>query len=99
MPLEINAADLAPLLARAGIVLIGEKIENDRMAADLIDLNINHAQGLLFAPPRLARPEIFAEPKEWSPAQDVVPTQADVAAPEPELERRSFRSVLKQAKA
>lgn len=99
IPLEIEAADLAPLLARAGIIMIGEKVEDDRVAADLIDLNIVHAQGLLFAPPRLARPEIFAEPKEWSPAQDVVPTAADMAAAPAELERRSFRSVLRQASA
>ncbi len=106
--LEIAVADLAPMLARAGIILLGEKVEDDRSAADLIDLNITHAQGLLFSPPRLAKPEIFAEPKEWTAAQEAVPTPAEMAELKPgdgsEAEgaaevRRSFRSVLRQASA
>jgi cyclic-di-GMP phosphodiesterase, flagellum assembly factor TipF len=106
--LEIAVADLAPMLARAGIVLLGEKVEDDRSAADLIDLNITHAQGILFSPPRLARPEVFAEPKEWTAAQDAVPTPAEMAELKPgdarEADgaaevRRSFRSVLRQASA
>lgn len=103
--LEIEAADLAPMLARAGVALIGEKVEDDSTAAALIELNIGLAQGLLFAAPRPARPEIFIEPKSWTPEQETVPSAAELAetpvppqaAPLPE--RRSFRSLLRKASA
>lgn len=57
--LDIDAADLAQLLRRAGIELIGERAEHDRAVADLIDLDIRLAQGFAISQPRPVKPEAF----------------------------------------
>jgi cyclic-di-GMP phosphodiesterase TipF (flagellum assembly factor) len=100
-PLEIDIADLPALLERAGVTLIGEKVEDDRAAAELIDMEVAFGQGLAFAPPRPARPEVFMEPTAQSLEQPVAPPAAPAPAPEPGegQERRSFRSVLRRASA
>jgi cyclic-di-GMP phosphodiesterase TipF (flagellum assembly factor) len=98
-PLEIDIADLSALLERAGVTLIGEKVEDDRAAAELIDMEVAFGQGLAFAPPRLARPEVFMEPTPQSLEQPVAPPAAPAPAPETaeQPERRSFRSMLRRA--
>jgi cyclic-di-GMP phosphodiesterase TipF (flagellum assembly factor) len=98
-PLEIDIADLSSLLERAGVTLIGEKVEDDRAAAELIDMEVAFGQGLAFAPPRLARPEVFLEPTPQSLDQPVAPPAAAAPAPDDtaQPERRSFRSVLRRA--
>jgi cyclic-di-GMP phosphodiesterase TipF (flagellum assembly factor) len=100
-PLEIDISDLSSLLERAGVTLIGEKVEDDRAAADLIDMEVAFGQGLAFAPPRLARPEVFMEPTPQSLEQPVAPPVSPAAppaaAPADQSERRSFRSVLRRA--
>ena len=52
--LDIEAADLASVLRRAGIKLIAEKVEREEVVPDLIDLDIPLAQGFVFAAPRCA---------------------------------------------
>jgi cyclic-di-GMP phosphodiesterase TipF (flagellum assembly factor) len=99
-PLEIDIADLSSLLERAGVTLIGEKVEDDRGAAELIDMEVAFGQGLAFAPPRLARPEVFMEPTPQSLEQPVAPPASPAppaAQPAEQPERRSFRSVLRRA--
>ncbi len=100
-PMEIDVSDLYALLDRAGVTLIGEKVEDDRAAAELIDMEVAHGQGLAFAPPRLARPEVFQEPSPQSLAQPAVPpaNPAPPAESSPAEERRSFRSMLRRASA
>jgi hypothetical protein len=54
---DIDAADLADLLARSGIDLIAERIESESMVVDLLDYDVRFGQGFLFSPPRPVRAE------------------------------------------
>jgi len=64
---EINAEDYPSLLAKFGVELIAEKIEDEATILQLLDLDVGLAQGHLFGPPRPIRDDILAEaapPKE-----------------------------------
>ncbi|MGL5363743.1 MAG: EAL domain-containing protein [Bosea sp. (in: a-proteobacteria)] len=90
---DIAAADLSALLARASIMLVAEKVEDDPSVADMIELGIQHAQGFAFAHPRLVKAEVFAEPVARVP-------EPEAAAPvEPAEPRVPFRAVLRRASA
>jgi cyclic-di-GMP phosphodiesterase TipF (flagellum assembly factor) len=67
---DIHAEDLADLLARNGIDLIGERIENESTVVDLLDYDVRFGQGFLFSPPRPVRAEALqgAAPPAISPA-------------------------------
>jgi cyclic-di-GMP phosphodiesterase TipF (flagellum assembly factor) len=67
---DIHAEDLADLLARNGIDLIGERIENESTVVDLLDYDVRFGQGFLFSPPRPVRAEALqgAAPPAVSPA-------------------------------
>lgn len=67
---DIHAEDLADLLARNGIDLIGERIENENTVVDLLDYDVRFGQGFLFSPPRPVRAEALqgAAPPPASPA-------------------------------
>ena len=54
---DIHPADLADLLARSGIDLIGERVESENMVVDLLDYDVRFGQGFLFSPPRPVRAE------------------------------------------
>jgi cyclic-di-GMP phosphodiesterase TipF (flagellum assembly factor) len=54
---DIHPADLADLLARSGIDLIAERVENETMVLDLLDFDVRFGQGFLFSPPRPVRAE------------------------------------------
>jgi cyclic-di-GMP phosphodiesterase, flagellum assembly factor TipF len=54
---DIHPADLASLLARSGIDLIAERIENETMVVDLLEFDVRFGQGFLFAAPRPVRAE------------------------------------------
>jgi cyclic-di-GMP phosphodiesterase TipF (flagellum assembly factor) len=54
---DIHPEDLADLLARSGIDLIGERIESENMVVDLLDYDVRFGQGFLFSPPRPVRAE------------------------------------------
>lgn len=77
---DIAAGDLSAQLARASIVLVAEKIEDDPTVADMIELGVTHAQGLVFSPPRPVKPDVFADPET-----------ARSAAPAPEAARPTPR--------
>ncbi len=106
---DIAASDLAALLARAAITLIADDIEDDPTVADMIELGVGLAQGLVFSPPRPVKPEVFAEPSaapvrepEPAPARpsaEVLGYPAPVPAEEAKPERLPFRSVLRRASA
>lgn len=65
---DIHAEDLADLMARSGIDLIGERIENESMVVDLLDYDVRFGQGFLFSAPRPVRAEALhggnAEPEK-----------------------------------
>jgi cyclic-di-GMP phosphodiesterase, flagellum assembly factor TipF len=54
---DIDPEDLADLLARSGIDLIAERIENETTVVDLLDYDVRFGQGFLFSPPRPVRAE------------------------------------------
>jgi cyclic-di-GMP phosphodiesterase TipF (flagellum assembly factor) len=54
---DIHPADLADLLARSGIDLIAERIENENMVVDLLEYDVRFGQGFLFSAPRPVRAE------------------------------------------
>ncbi len=54
---DIHPEDLADLLARSGIDLIAERIENEAAVVDLLDYDVRFGQGFLFSAPRPVRSE------------------------------------------
>ncbi len=69
---DIHAEDLADLLARSGIDLIGERIESESMVVDLLDYDVRFGQGFLFSAPRPVR----AEALQGSAAAPAAPDKA-----------------------
>ncbi|HZD89830.1 MAG TPA: EAL domain-containing protein, partial [Pseudolabrys sp.] len=65
---DIHPEDLADLLARSGIDLIAEHIENERMVVDLLDFDVWFGQGFLFSPPRPVRAEALQPAADGSMA-------------------------------
>jgi cyclic-di-GMP phosphodiesterase, flagellum assembly factor TipF len=51
----IDATDLKDALARHGIDLIVEKVEQEKTVVELLDYGVDFGQGFLFGEPRLAR--------------------------------------------
>jgi cyclic-di-GMP phosphodiesterase TipF (flagellum assembly factor) len=54
---DIHTEDLADLMARSGIDMIGERIESESMVVDLLDYDVRFGQGFLFSAPRPVRAE------------------------------------------
>lgn len=54
---DVHAEDLADLMARSGIDLIGECIESENTVVDLLDYDVRFGQGFLFSAPRPVRAE------------------------------------------
>jgi cyclic-di-GMP phosphodiesterase TipF (flagellum assembly factor) len=75
---DIVVGDLAGLLRRAGIDLIGERAETDPMVADLIDLDVRLAQGYAISEPRPVKPEAL-QPQAAKAVSDP-PAKADPPA-------------------
>ena len=61
---DIHPEDLADLLARSGIDLIAERLENESMVLDLLDYDVRFGQGFLFSPPRPVRAEALGSAAE-----------------------------------
>jgi len=56
---EVHPADLADFLARFGIDLVADRIENEALVVDLLDYDVRFGQGFLFSTPRPLRPDIL----------------------------------------
>jgi cyclic-di-GMP phosphodiesterase TipF (flagellum assembly factor) len=54
---DIHPEDLADLLARSGIDLVAERIEEESMVLELLEYDVRFGQGFLFSPPRPVRAE------------------------------------------
>ncbi|MFH6785617.1 MULTISPECIES: EAL domain-containing protein [Methylobacterium] len=85
---------LSTTLARAGIRLVAEGVEREADVPDLIDLDLPLAQGAVFSPPRVVRPEVLSPPAPPAPEPNPDPTPP---ADEPPPVRRAFRDVLRRA--
>ncbi|AMJ58913.1 EAL domain-containing protein [Bosea sp. PAMC 26642] len=84
---DIDVGDLAVLLARGSVTLVAEKVEDNPTVADMIELGVTHAQGLVFSPPRPVKPDVFADPV---PA----PAPAETPAPRPAAEILGYPAAL-----
>ena len=58
---DLAAEDFALLMRRYGVELIAEKVENERQVVDILDLDIQLAQGHLFGEPRAIKDAVLAE--------------------------------------
>ncbi len=61
---DILITDIARYLARHGIEMIGEKVEDEATVVELLDLDAGYAQGHLFGPPSPIREEFLAETED-----------------------------------
>lgn len=52
---KIHPADLKELLGRSRIALIADRVEDERTLAELLDFDLEYAQGYLFGRPRASR--------------------------------------------
>ena len=58
---DIHAADFAALTRRYGVEPIAEKVESEREAVEVLELDIAYGQGHLFGEPRAIREAVLAE--------------------------------------
>lgn len=58
---DIHAADYAGLMRRYGVEPIAEKVENERQAVEVLELDVAYGQGHLFGEPRAIREQVLAE--------------------------------------
>ncbi|MCF4126344.1 EAL domain-containing protein [Methylobacterium sp. SyP6R] len=93
MLLSEHGAAMALGLARSGIRLVAEGVERETDVPDLIDLDLPLAQGIVFSPPRIVRPEVLSPPAPPAPEPEPTPPADD---PQPPV-RRAFRDVLRRA--
>ncbi|MBL8553828.1 MAG: EAL domain-containing protein [Phenylobacterium sp.] len=77
---DLAAEDFALLLRRYGVDLVAEKVENERQVVDLLDLDIQLAQGHLFGQPRAIKSDVLAE-ASTAPAATAAPAAPAPAAP------------------
>ncbi len=65
---EITANDVAAVFQRYGIDLIAERIENEELVLEALDLDVPYAQGHLFGAPRAIKESLMEEtapPREF----------------------------------
>jgi cyclic-di-GMP phosphodiesterase TipF (flagellum assembly factor) len=85
---DVATADFVPLLARRKLAFMVDSVTDEPTIADLIDLNIEFAQGHAFSPPQAVRADVL---------------EGNAAAPEPPrpteppAERRSLRDLARRA--
>jgi cyclic-di-GMP phosphodiesterase TipF (flagellum assembly factor) len=72
---DIHPADLADLLARTGVDLVIEHVENEGTVVDLLDYDVRFAQGFLVSPPRPVRADALQSGTEPAAAEE--PDQAE----------------------
>lgn len=65
----VAAEDMKKLLARHGINLIAERVEDEKTVVQLLDFNVDFGQGYLFGEPRAVRDE----PKEQARLENASP--------------------------
>jgi cyclic-di-GMP phosphodiesterase TipF (flagellum assembly factor) len=58
---DLAAEDFTQLTRRYGVEVIAEKVEAERQVVDLLDLNLDYAQGHLFGEPRAIKEAVLTE--------------------------------------
>lgn len=79
--LDFEPGDLAAVMARAGIKLVAEKVEQESWTPDLLDLEIPLAQGFALAMPRAVRADILGGGRERAAAGGRAPDRKPQASP------------------
>ncbi len=69
---RVHPADLKELLARFGLNLIAEKVENERDVIRLLDHDVDYGQGFLFGEPQQIRDTLLGQ-RNTRPAPQVAP--------------------------
>lgn len=90
-PLGFVAADIPAMLSRQNISLIVDHVYDEQTVAELLDMNVAYAQGVVFAPPQAVQAETFDIP---APANAQNRPQ-----PKPEPERRGLRDIARRTTA
>jgi cyclic-di-GMP phosphodiesterase TipF (flagellum assembly factor) len=80
---HVHPADLADLLARYGIDLVADRIENETIVVDLLDYDVRYGQGFLFSPPRPVRADILHSDRAGEPAITAADGNGASAEPAP----------------
>jgi cyclic-di-GMP phosphodiesterase TipF (flagellum assembly factor) len=72
---RVHPADLKELLARFGLNLIAERVEQERDVVDLLDYNVDYGQGFLFGEPKPIREALGEQalPRGAAPAVPMRP--------------------------
>ncbi len=85
--MDVASVDFVALLARRRLNFIVEGVGAEGDVADLLDINVEFAQGNAFSPPQAVRADVLDTPRtaEVSPA------------PEPRPERRTLRDLARRA--
>ena len=63
----VAAEDFKKLLERHGLNLIAERVEDEKTVVQLLDYNVDFAQGFLFGEPRAVRDDAIAAPVDAVP--------------------------------
>ena len=85
---EVHPADLAEFLARFGIDLVADRIENESLVVDLLDYDVRFGQGFLFSAPRPMRPDIMQSGGEPVVEAQAAPAKASGASAIAQIARR-----------
>jgi cyclic-di-GMP phosphodiesterase TipF (flagellum assembly factor) len=64
---QVAAEDFKKLLSRHGLNLIAERVEDERTVVQLLDYNVDFAQGFLFGEPRAVRDDQVRVPEFVAP--------------------------------
>lgn len=87
--LDVATADFITLLSRRKISFMADGVADESRIAELIDLNVEFAQGLAFAPPQAVRADVLENAPQAGP---------DIArSADPAPERRSLRDLARRA--
>jgi cyclic-di-GMP phosphodiesterase TipF (flagellum assembly factor) len=63
----VAAEDFKKLLERHGLNLIAERVEDEKTVVQLLDYNVDFAQGYLFGEPRAVREDTVKVPEFVAP--------------------------------
>lgn len=85
--MDVATLDFVALLARRRLNFVVESVAEEAFVADLLDLNVEYAQGNAFSPPQAVRADVLETPK----ATDAAPM------PESRPERRTLRDLARRA--
>jgi cyclic-di-GMP phosphodiesterase TipF (flagellum assembly factor) len=69
---RVHPGDLKELLARFGLDLIAEKVENERDVIRLLDHDVDYGQGFLFGEPQQIRDTLLGQ-RQQRPAPQIAP--------------------------